>query len=74
MILGGALKINQNTVVAILLLTISLRGSLGGPLADSTLLTQGAWVRSLVREVDPSAMTQSFQAPTKTRHSQINKY
>ena len=74
MILGSALKINQNMVVAILLFKISLRGFLGGSLADSMLLMQGAWVRSLVRELDPSAMTQSFQATTKTWHSQINKY
>ena len=35
MILGSVLKINQNVVVAILLLKISLRGFLGGPLAKT---------------------------------------
>ena len=74
MILGSVLKINQNVVAAILLLKISLRDFLSGSPADSTLPTRGAWVRSLVRELDPSAMTQSLQATIKTWHSQINKY
>ena len=64
MILGSVLKINQNVVVAILLLKISLRDFLSGSPADSTLPTRRAWVRSLVRELDPSAMTQSLQATT----------
>ena len=36
---------------------------------------QGAWVRSLVRELDPACMQQlsSLPAATKTWHNQINK-
>ena len=49
----------------------------GGPVAkNSTLPKQGAQVRSLVRELDPTCIQQvgSPHTVAKTWHSQINTY
>ena len=44
----------------------------GGPVARTPAPNAGAWVQSLVRELDPTCTTKSPHAATKTWCSQIN--